>query len=94
MHSGCSARHWLIARSFWDGPSGRSGLRKKLLESGKPDDPGFLKNIIEVIEMQEDVAVMKKYYSEEAWERSVGRLVAGVRMARIAPLAFEVRKGR
>jgi DNA-binding transcriptional MerR regulator len=47
------------------------------LESGKPADTAILKKIIEVINMQNDmqndmqdgIAVMKKYYSEEAWER-------------------------
>ena len=42
---------------------------EEALDSGKPADLAILKNIIEVIEMQDDVAVMKKYYSEEAWER-------------------------
>jgi DNA-binding transcriptional MerR regulator/uncharacterized damage-inducible protein DinB len=39
------------------------------LESGKPADTLLLKKIIEVIDMQEGIEVMKKYYSEEAWER-------------------------
>jgi uncharacterized damage-inducible protein DinB len=39
------------------------------LESGKAADTALLKTIIEVIDMQEGVEVMKKYYSEEAWER-------------------------
>jgi DNA-binding transcriptional MerR regulator len=39
------------------------------LESGKPADAAILKTIIEVIDMQDGIAVMKKYYSEEAWER-------------------------
>lgn len=39
------------------------------LESGKPADAALLKTIIEVIDMQDGIAVMKKYYSEEAWER-------------------------
>jgi DNA-binding transcriptional MerR regulator/uncharacterized damage-inducible protein DinB len=43
------------------------------LESGKPAEAAILKKIIEVLDMQNDmqdgVAVMKKYYSEEAWER-------------------------
>ncbi|HEY6340570.1 MAG TPA: DinB family protein [Bryobacteraceae bacterium] len=42
---------------------------EEALDSGKPADLAILKNIIEVIEMQNDVAVMKKYYSEKAWER-------------------------
>jgi DNA-binding transcriptional MerR regulator/uncharacterized damage-inducible protein DinB len=39
------------------------------LESGKPADAALLKTIIEVIDMQDGIAVMKKYYSEESWER-------------------------
>ena len=39
------------------------------LESGKPADAAILKKIIEVIDMQNGIAVMKKYYSDEAWER-------------------------
>lgn len=39
------------------------------LESGKPADTALLKTIIEVIDMQDGIAVMKKYYSEETWER-------------------------
>ena len=39
------------------------------LESGKPADAAVLKKIIQVIDMQDGIAVMKKYYSEEAWER-------------------------
>ncbi len=39
------------------------------LESGKPADTAILKKIIEVIDMQDGIAVMKKYYSDEAWER-------------------------
>jgi hypothetical protein len=39
------------------------------IESGKPADLALLKEIIEVIDMQDGVAVMKKYYSEESWER-------------------------
>jgi DNA-binding transcriptional MerR regulator len=47
------------------------------LASGKPADAAILKKIIEVIDMQNDmqdgmqdgIAVMKKYYSDEAWER-------------------------
>lgn len=38
------------------------------LESGKPADLALMKNIIEVIDMQEGISVMKKYYSEESWE--------------------------
>ena len=43
------------------------------LESGQPADTGVLKRIIEVLDMQNDmqdgIAVMKKYYSDEAWEK-------------------------
>ncbi len=39
------------------------------LESGKPPDTASLKKIIEVIDIQDGIAVMKKYYSDEAWER-------------------------
>ena len=43
------------------------------LESGKPADAATLQKIIEVLDrendMQDGIAVMKKYYSEEAWER-------------------------
>ena len=41
-----------------------------LVEPGKPADPAILKTIIEVIGMQNEIEVMKKYYStEEAWEK-------------------------
>jgi len=39
------------------------------IESGKPADPATLKKIIEVIDMQESISAMKKYYSEESWEQ-------------------------
>jgi DNA-binding transcriptional MerR regulator len=39
------------------------------LDSGQPVDPAILKRIIEVINVQHDIELMKKYYSEEAWER-------------------------
>lgn len=47
------------------------------LESGQPAHTAILKKIIEVINMQNDmqndmqdgITVMKKYYSEEAWDR-------------------------
>lgn len=38
------------------------------LESGQPAATAVLKKIIEVIDMQDGIAVMKKYYSDEAWE--------------------------
>ena len=42
---------------------------EEAIDAGKPADLAMLKNIIEVIEMQDGVAVMRKYYSEESWER-------------------------
>ena len=39
------------------------------LESGKPADAAILRKIIEAIDMQSDIEVMKKYYSDDAWER-------------------------
>jgi DNA-binding transcriptional MerR regulator len=39
------------------------------IESGKPADLALLKHIIEVIDMHDGIAVMKKYYSDESWER-------------------------
>lgn len=43
---------------------------EKALEPGKPAAPAILKAIIKVIEMQNDIEVMKKYYgTEEAWEK-------------------------
>ena len=43
---------------------------EEAMEPGKPVDPAVLKKIIEVIEMQDSVEVMKKYYgTKEAWER-------------------------
>lgn len=39
------------------------------IQSGQPADPAILEKIIEVISMQEGIEPMKKYYSEEAWER-------------------------
>src|ERR1700680_776478 len=39
------------------------------VDSGQPADPAILKRIIEVINVQHDIELMKKYYSEEAWER-------------------------
>jgi hypothetical protein len=38
------------------------------LEPGKPANPAVLKKIIEVIDMQDGIAEMKKYYSDAAWE--------------------------
>jgi DNA-binding transcriptional MerR regulator len=39
------------------------------LEPGKPANPAILKKIIEVINMQDSIELMKKYYSEAAFER-------------------------
>jgi DNA-binding transcriptional MerR regulator len=45
-------------------------LAEGALESGKATEPAILKRIIEVIEMQNEIDVMKKYYgTEEAWEK-------------------------
>ena len=38
------------------------------LQPGKPADPAILKKIIEVIDMQDGVREMKKYYSHAAWD--------------------------
>ncbi|HUI81065.1 MAG TPA: MerR family transcriptional regulator [Bryobacteraceae bacterium] len=43
---------------------------EEALEPGKPADPAILKRIIEVIDVQNEVEMMKQYYStEEAWEK-------------------------
>ena len=39
------------------------------VDSGQPVDPAILKRIIEVINVQHDIELMKRYYSDEAWER-------------------------
>jgi hypothetical protein len=39
------------------------------IKPGQPADSAILKKIIEVVNMQEGIELMKKYYSEEAWER-------------------------
>src|SRR5262245_14669299 len=45
-------------------------MAEKAIQTGKPVDPSILKRVIEVIDMQNDIEVMKKYYStEEAWEK-------------------------
>jgi DNA-binding transcriptional MerR regulator len=45
-------------------------LAEDALETGKATEPAILKRIIEVIEMQNEIDVMKKYYgTEEAWEK-------------------------
>jgi len=42
---------------------------EKALDLGHPARPVILKRIIEVIDVQHDIELMKRYYSEEAWER-------------------------
>jgi MerR family transcriptional regulator, thiopeptide resistance regulator len=42
---------------------------EQALDLGHPARPAILKHIIEVIDMQHDIELMKRYYSEEAWER-------------------------
>jgi len=42
---------------------------EKVIQSGKPADAALLKKIIEVIEMQNGAEVMKKYFSEGAWDK-------------------------
>jgi DNA-binding transcriptional MerR regulator len=39
------------------------------MAAGKPADPATLRKIIEVIDMQNSIELMKKYYTGEAWER-------------------------
>jgi DNA-binding transcriptional MerR regulator len=42
---------------------------EQALDLGQPARPALLKRIIEVIDVQHDIELMKRYYSEEAWER-------------------------
>jgi DNA-binding transcriptional MerR regulator len=42
---------------------------EKVLDSGKTATPAILKRLIEVINMQNSIDAMKKYYSEEAWAK-------------------------
>jgi hypothetical protein len=42
---------------------------EKARDLGQPARPAILKRIIEVINMHRDIELMKRYYSEEAWER-------------------------
>ena len=45
-------------------------MAEKAIERGKPADVAILKRVIEVIDMDNDIEVMKKYYAtEEAWEK-------------------------
>jgi DNA-binding transcriptional MerR regulator/uncharacterized damage-inducible protein DinB len=57
-------RHELLGRTI-------QAIRaaEESLASGTPAGAAILRTIIEVIEMQDGVAMMKKYYNEEAWER-------------------------
>lgn len=57
-------KHELLGRAL-----GAIEAAETELESGRPADAALLKRIIEVIDMQDGIAVMKKYYSEEAWAR-------------------------
>ena len=49
--------------------SAQSARAEDAIEPGKPADPAILKKIVEVIDMQDGINLMKKYHSEEAWER-------------------------
>jgi DNA-binding transcriptional MerR regulator/uncharacterized damage-inducible protein DinB len=42
---------------------------EEAIDSGGSADPATLKHIIEVIDMQQDIELMKKYYGEESWEQ-------------------------
>src|SRR5262249_9028776 len=42
---------------------------EEAIDSGNSAHPAILKSIIEVIDMQDSVSAMKKYYSEESWEQ-------------------------
>jgi DNA-binding transcriptional MerR regulator len=44
-------------------------VAEESMAAGKRVDPTTLRRIIEVIDMQNSAELMKKYYSEEAWER-------------------------
>jgi DNA-binding transcriptional MerR regulator len=39
------------------------------MAAGKPADPATLRKLIEVIDMQNSIELMKKYYNDEAWEK-------------------------
>jgi MerR family transcriptional regulator, thiopeptide resistance regulator len=54
----------LLARA-----AGAIQAAEDLIAAGRPADPATLRKIIEVIDVQNDVEQMKKYYSDEAWER-------------------------
>ena len=42
------------------------------MAAGRPADPAALRKIIEVIDMRNSIETMKKYYTEEAWQRRRG----------------------
>jgi len=42
---------------------------EEAIDRGTPVDPALLERIVEVIEMQDDIEAMKKYYSEEGWKK-------------------------
>jgi len=44
-------------------------VAEKAMVPGQQADPAILKKLIEVIGMQNDIEVMKQYYSEEAWAK-------------------------
>ena len=50
---------------------------QQALEPGKTPAPALLKRIIEVIEMQDSLEGMKKYFSEEAWVKQRPRYEQG-----------------
>ncbi len=44
-------------------------IAEESIKPGEPADPTVLRTIIEVIDMQEDIELMKRYYSEAGWEQ-------------------------
>src|SRR5215475_1655112 len=42
-------------------------IAEESIKPGEPADPSLLRTIIEVIEMQEDIELMKRYYNEAGW---------------------------
>ncbi len=50
---------------------------EKTIASGKPAEPQLLKRLIEAIDMQDGIDVMKRYYSEEAWLKQRRRYEEG-----------------
>ena len=55
------------------------GTAEKALDLGHPARSAILKRIIEVDDVQHDIELMKRYYSEEAWERRRGTTRRGRR---------------